>query len=235
MRKDWTLEFCVELKRRNLKVSWQLPSGTRSEALDEEVLQALYDTGCRLITYAPESASKETLRDIKKKINIERLITSIRTANRIGHTTKFNIVLGFPDDTMTGILKTAWFVFKMALWGADDCTVTKFSPYPGSELYRKLRDENKIPPPDDAYIYSLAGFMDFTRTETYCKNVGGKFLSLLIVSMHAIFYSTAYITHPNRIFRAIKNLTKKRFQPSNVLEQRLYDILMRKKYSSTKI
>ena len=234
IRKDWTLAFCDELKRRNLKTPWQLPSGTRSEALDEEVLQALYDTGCRLITYAPESASEETLRQIKKKIKIDRLIQSIRTANKIGHTTKFNIVIGFPDDTLGGILKTAWFVFKMALFGSEDCVVTKFSPYPGSELYRRLRDENKIPPPDDNYIYSLAGFMDFTRTESYCKKVGGRTLSFLVIVMHAIFYSVAYLTHPKRIFRVFKSLTKKHFVPSNVLEQRLYDVFMREKYSAAK-
>ena len=58
VRKDWTLRFCAELKRRKLTVPWQLPSGTRSEALDEEVLQYLYDTGCRLVNFAPERASE---------------------------------------------------------------------------------------------------------------------------------------------------------------------------------
>ena len=234
VRKDWTLAFCDELKRRNLKIPWQLPSGTRSEALDEEVLQALYDTGCRLITYAPESASEETLRQIKKKIKIDRLVESIRTANKIGHTTKVNIVIGFPDDTLASILKSAWFTVKMALYGSEDCTFTKFSPYPGSELYRRLRDENKVPPPSDGYIRSLAGFMDFTKTEAYCNQVSGRTLAFLTFVMHGVFYSVAYLTHPKRIFRVIGNLTKKRFKPSNVLEQRLYDVLMREKYFNTK-
>ena len=229
IRKDWALSFCKELKQRSLKIPWQLPSGTRSEALDEEVLQALFDTGCRLITYAPESASEETLRQIKKKIKIDRLVKSIRTANKIGHTTKVNIVIGFPDDTLASILKSAWFAVKMAIYGSEDCTFTKFSPYPGSELYRRLRDENKIPPPDDDYIRSLAGFMDFTKTESYCNQVNGRVLTFLAFAMHGVFYSIAYLTHPKRILRAIENLTKKRFKPSNVLEQRLYDVFVREK------
>ena len=229
VRKDWALSFCKELKQRSLKIPWQLPSGTRSEALDEEVLQALYDTGCRLITYAPESASEETLRQIKKKIKIDRLVKSIRTANKIGHTTKVNIVIGFPDDTLASILKSAWFAVKMAIYGSEDCTFTKFSPYPGSELYRRLRNENKIPPPSDDYIRSLAGFMDFTKIESYCNQVSGRTLTFLAFAMHGVFYSVAYLTHPKRIFRAIGNLAKKRFEPSNVFEQRLYDIFMREK------
>ena len=232
VRKDWALSFCKELKQKDLKVSWQLPSGTRSEALDKEVLQALYDTGCRLITYAPESASEETLRQIKKKVKIDRLVKSIRAANKIGHTTKVNIVIGFPDDTLTSILKSAWFAVKMALYGSEDCTFTKFSPYPGSELYRRLRDENKIPPPSDDYIRSLAGFMDFTKAESYCNRVNGRVLTFLAFAMHGVFYSVAYLTHPKRIFRTIRNLTKNHFEPSNVLEQRLFDVFTREKLKS---
>ena len=52
----------------------------------------------------------------------------------------------------------------------------------------------------------------------------------LCVAMHAIFYSIAYITHPKRIFNLIRNLTKKHFEPSNVFEQRLYDVFVREKY-----
>jgi radical SAM superfamily enzyme YgiQ (UPF0313 family) len=222
------------LKRRNLKIPWQLPSGTRSEALDEEVLQALYDTGCRLINYAPESASEKTLMEIKKKLKIDRLMESIRMANKMGHTTKFNIVIGFPDDTLPDIFKSAWFIFKMAADGCEDCVISIFSPYPGSELYRRLRDENKIPPPNDEYIHSLAGFKDFTKTDAYCNDISGRTLTFLCVAMHALFYSVAYLSHPSRIIRVIRNLMKKRFEPSNVFEQRMYDIYVREKYFSAK-
>ena len=36
VRKDWALSFCKELKQRSLKIPWQLPSGTRSEALGSQ-------------------------------------------------------------------------------------------------------------------------------------------------------------------------------------------------------
>ena len=46
---------------RACRITWQLPSGTRSEALDEPVLRAMYRSGCRNVTYAPESGSERTL------------------------------------------------------------------------------------------------------------------------------------------------------------------------------
>src|SRR5262249_38566659 len=65
IKRDWILAFCRELERRGLDITYQLPTGTRSEVLDEEVLAALYRTGCRNICYAPESGSPETLARIK--------------------------------------------------------------------------------------------------------------------------------------------------------------------------
>ena len=73
VKKDWIIAFCNELKARKLNVSWQLPSGTRSEALDDETLLAIYETNCRLLVYAPESGSPETLRIIKKNLKLDRL------------------------------------------------------------------------------------------------------------------------------------------------------------------
>ena len=39
IKRDWILAFCAELERRGLDITYQLPTGTRSEALDEEVLR----------------------------------------------------------------------------------------------------------------------------------------------------------------------------------------------------
>ena len=47
IKRDWILEFCRLLDARGLRITWQLPSGTRSEALDEPVLRAMYRSGCR--------------------------------------------------------------------------------------------------------------------------------------------------------------------------------------------
>lgn len=37
INKDWIIAFCRELMERNVNITWQLPSGTGVEALDEEV------------------------------------------------------------------------------------------------------------------------------------------------------------------------------------------------------
>ena len=36
VKKSWIVDFCRKIKERNLTFTWQLPSGTRSEAIDHE-------------------------------------------------------------------------------------------------------------------------------------------------------------------------------------------------------
>ena len=233
VKKDWTLAFCNDLKRRQLNITWQLPSGTRSEALDHETLTALYETGCRLITYAPESGSEETLKAIKKKLSLPRITESIRAAKKIGHTVKINLVVGFPDDRYVDIYKTFMFGLKMAIIGADDCNLAIFSPYPGSELYERLRRENKISPPNDDYFVSLLVYFDLMKSHSYSNHVGPRILVLVRFLLLSLFYAFAYLLHPSRIVRVVKNLFADKFRPSTVLEQRLFDIVVRNRRVQT--
>jgi radical SAM superfamily enzyme YgiQ (UPF0313 family) len=53
LKRSWVLEFCRLIEERGLKFTWQLPTGTRSEVIDDEVAAALYRTGCRNVTLAP--------------------------------------------------------------------------------------------------------------------------------------------------------------------------------------
>jgi radical SAM superfamily enzyme YgiQ (UPF0313 family) len=65
--KTGLIEFCKELVTRNLTITWQIPAGTRSEAIDDEVAEWLYKSGCRNITYAPRSGSQEVLKGDQKE------------------------------------------------------------------------------------------------------------------------------------------------------------------------
>ena len=79
LTKKWIIEFCNAILDRKINFSWQLPSGTRSEAVDFEAAQLLYKSGCRNFGYAPESGSPEILTTIKKKVKIDSLIQSLKS------------------------------------------------------------------------------------------------------------------------------------------------------------
>jgi len=230
IKKDWILEFCNELKKRVINnITWQLPIGTRTEALDEETLKALYDSGCAYICYAPESGSQKSLNIIKKRIKIDRLIESIKTAVKIGHTVKLNFIIGFPHETLIDCLKSVFFGIYCSLrFGVSDVIYSMFSPYPGSELYEKLKKEKKLII-DDNYFKKLMVYMDLTQAQSYCEHVTGKILTFLRFIGFFFSYIAIYLSRPIRIYRFFRNFFRKDFFPNNLFEQRIYDYYVRLK------
>ena len=210
VKKDWIIQFCRELINRKLNVTWQLPSGTRSEAIDAEVSKWLYASGCRNMNYAPESGSQETLKRIKKKVVISRLTKSLRSAVKAGLNIKINIIIGLPDETHWDVLKTLWFLVKMSWHGANDVSVGVFAPYPGSELYRRLVSEKKITHSDE--YFSKLAYVDITETVSYTERISSEWLRIYNWLGFAVFYGTNYLFRPSRFFATIKHLVEGRHE-----------------------
>jgi hypothetical protein len=101
-----------------------------------------------------------------------------------------------------------------------------FSPYPGSELFEKLKNEKKINVDDD-YFKKLMAYMDVTQAHSYCENVSGKTISILRFIGFSLSYISIYISRPIRIYKLFRNFFQKEFSPSNLFEQRVYDFYTR--------
>jgi radical SAM superfamily enzyme YgiQ (UPF0313 family) len=224
--KKWILRFCDELLRRDLNISWQLPSGTRSEAMDEEVLTAMFAAGCANVTYAPESGSTRTLETIKKKVKLDSLTSSVTSAVACGLSVKCNLILGFPGETRRDVLATLRYAVRLAYIGVEDAGLFIFSPYPGSELYSELCAEGRIPAMDDAYCESLLAYMDIKATGSYCRAIGARELGMWRLAGLIAFYAVSYGRRPRRILRTFANIRGGRAH--SVLETRLHDLRQRK-------
>lgn len=223
VKKDWIIEFCNELINRGVKITWQLPSGTRSEAIDSNVCKLLYESGCRNMNYAPETGSENVLKEIKKKVKLDRLLESLRSAVRNKINVKMNIIIGFPFETHLDILKTLFFLVKLSWYGAHDVSIGVFAPYPGSELYDQLVKNGKINHDDD-YWQKLA-YVDITSTKSYSNFVSEKWLKFYNLTGFIVFYSSNYFFRPARIFITIKNLLSGRHASRG--EMALAQIFMR--------
>lgn len=225
LKKSWILEFCGEIERRGMNFTWQLPTGTRSEVIDDEVSRALYRTGCRNITYAPESGSPATLKRIKKQVDLGKLTKSIRSALAAHVNVKVNMVIGFPDDERSDMVKSVLFAWKLALLGTHDLAFFIFSPYPGSSLFDQLRAEGRIGELDDTYFRSLVAFMDVFSSTGYCRKMSGRELKYWRFIGMASFFGLSYLVRPWRLVKLIKSLITN--QGDTVLEQRLGAVLRR--------
>jgi radical SAM superfamily enzyme YgiQ (UPF0313 family) len=212
VNREWILDFCDQLEQRGLAITWQLPSGTRSEALDEPVLRAMFRTGCRNITYAPESGSQATLERIKKKVKLHRLEESMRTAVEVGLNVKANIMIGFPHERETHLRETLGFIWRMARMGVHDVSVWSFSPYPGSELFGQLRDAGHLRELDDTYYASLLSYSDVSGAVSYAEFLDSRRLQRYRLAGLLLFYGVSYLLRPARPLRSVRNILTRRYE-----------------------
>lgn len=204
IRKEWILEFCKELSAQGVLITWQLPTGTRSEALDLEVLRQMYATGCRNITYAPENGSERMLKILKKKVDLRAMIHSLRSARKAGLVTRVNIIIGHPKENKQDLMYSLRFLAWAAWVGCDDAAVMIFAPYPGSEDTASLIDQGVVSLTSDYYYLALA--RSGWSTRTYNPGMSTRFLILVQYGMLLAFYGIAYITRPWRIVAAFWSL-----------------------------
>lgn len=205
VKKSWIVNFCTRIAERGMSFTWQLPSGTRTEAIDDEVARLLHHSGCRNLSYSPESGSPTVLHRIKKKIKVDSVIDSIASSNRQNMYVKCNIIFGFPGETLKEVMESYWFIVRMAAAGAYDLAIWAFSPYPGSELFDEIAARDGIVL-DDAYYDSLRSYADTSKTVSYSEHISDKRLKALRWIGVALFYGTAWLCRPIRPFRMAWNI-----------------------------
>lgn len=217
LKKDWIITMANLIIESGLKITWQLPVGTRSEVLDEDVVGLLYESGCRHLTYAPESGSEYMLKQIKKKINKKAMLHSIRVAYKAGIKTKAHLLVAFPDESFKHVMQSYGFAIRLAFVGLHDLAFSPFSPYPGSELSEKLLKEGKIAYSDN-YFYSLV-----ENRESFSQHLPTWSLKPLCTGGMILFYGMSFLLRPVRILSLIKAVW------SNQAQTKLDAALIRRK------
>jgi radical SAM superfamily enzyme YgiQ (UPF0313 family) len=227
IKRDWILDFCTRLLKEDFRVSWSLPSGTRSEVLDREALRLIKESGCSYLVYAPESGSAETLAKIKKKVKLDRLEDSVLEARRQGIVVRTNLIIGFPSETRRQVFQTLLWGLKMAVRGVDEVPVFLYNPYPGSELFDELAAQGKVRLSDDYFfvLTSINGKYISSQSVSYNPHIGAVELVFWRTLFMGANYLVSYLLYPARIVRTLRSL----FSPgsSTVLEHRLKDALRR--------
>jgi len=172
----------------------------------------MYRSGCRNVSYAPESGSERTLEAIKKKVSIDHITESMRVAVRIGLNVKANILIGFPNEDADNLRETLRFVFAMARIGVHDVSVWTFSPYPGSELFADLRAAGRLPQLDDDYYASLLSYSDVSSAVSHTAALDSSSLQRYRLAGLLLFYGVSYLTHPSRPLRSLYNIATRRYE-----------------------
>ena len=222
IKKDWIIKFSKLLLEKNLDIAWRIPAGTRSEAIDSEVAYYLKKSGCYRITYAPESGSPRLLKLIKKKVNLDNMLRSIKDSKKQGMLVELNMILGLPDETHGDIWKTTWFLMKCAMLGVDSAPLHMFRPYPGSALFNRVLEENKIQVDnDDDLVDSLLTIVSSYENSTsswevtyYNDNISKAWYEFYYRMILLSFHASRYILRPSNIVQSGRNILTNNYKNS---------------------
>lgn len=234
IKKEWIIEFSNELVKRNLNIKWNIPAGTRSEAIDDEVAYHLYKSGCKDITYAPESGSEKILKDIKKKVKLSNMLKSMSSANKNNLRIYTNIIYGIPGETHLDILKTIWLLIKCSWAGAYEIGLATFHPYPGSVLFEKLVKEGKIDLTTDDFFYRTITLTPANKSEFhYNEKVSARWYQFYSILSYLLFFSTNYLFRPKRFLLFVRNVLSKNYKSR--FERTITRLFYNERYKTKKI
>ena len=202
LKRDWVVDFCAEIEKRGLDISWQLPAGTRSEIIDEEVAGLLVKSGCKSLNFAPESGSERTRKHMKKMLTDEKLFRAVRASVKAGLNVGCFFVLAYPTDEKQDMKDTVRLARRLGRAGVDDVSAGFFFPLPNTEITRQLQKEGKVTVNDDFLklpIYVHNKFL--TEDRKYCEHFTAKQLTRWKYRVVAAFYGNSFLFNPGRVFR----------------------------------
>jgi len=233
LKRNWVVEFCDEIVRRNLKITWQLPAGTRSEIIDDEVAAMLVKSGCRSLNFAPESGSERTRKHMKKMLTDEKLFRAVKAAVRNGLNVGCFFVLAYPTDEKEDMKATVRLARKLGRMGVDDVSAGFFFPLPATEIVRELEKEGKIRIDDDFLklpIYVHNKFLSEERK--YNEHFTAKQLTKWKYWVVLNFYLTSAVFRPGRVFKTIWNALRGR--ETSKMESFLHETLRKFRIKGSK-
>ncbi|MBI5625017.1 MAG: B12-binding domain-containing radical SAM protein [Elusimicrobia bacterium] len=205
VKKDWITAFCREVVARLPGITWQIPVGTRAEAIDREVTDLLVASGCGAVTYAPESGSERILKAVEKRVHLDRVEASARAALDSGMQVCLFMIVGFPQEEEEDLEATFRFIRRMARMGVHEIAVSTFVPFPGTALFAEVDRASPIAVDDD-YCYWVAGATRLVAIKSFNPRLSDERLRRLKLSAMAQFYAISYAAHPTRFAGMLKAL-----------------------------
>lgn len=124
------LTISEKIRDERLGIIWYC--NTRVNLVDKDLLKAMYEGGCRGISYGIESGSQKILDASKKIMHVKQAENAIYWAKEAGIKVYCSFIFGLPGENWGTICETLSFVKKTLPTGAQFNVAV---PYPGTALF----------------------------------------------------------------------------------------------------
>ena len=133
------MEFCRRLREEKINLIWTCNG--RVDNLDDEMLEEMKKSGCKMIRLGVESGSQEVLDRIRKHLTLEQIEKGVRMVKKHGIQALGGFMFGFPYDSRESIEQTIRFAKKLS---PDQVQFSICMGYPGTSLYEYAKESNLL-------------------------------------------------------------------------------------------
>ncbi len=130
LRPERVEQFCDELDRRRLNVTWTCQ--TRADCVHEESIARIRRSGCEQIGFGLESADPEILRIMRKELDLDKVREGVRLCRKHHLLVTLSFLVGVPGETVDSVRRTLRFLEEC---DPDFASCFCFVPYPGTDLF----------------------------------------------------------------------------------------------------
>lgn len=184
---NFAKEVCRKIINSNFKkAGFGSPSGVRMKKNTRELWELMKKAGWETIVIAPESGSANTLKLMKKDLNLSivpEVISEIKRA-------KLNVLgffmVGYPGETIEDLNKTLSFIKENDF---DLVSIHNFQPIPGTPVYNRLVDNGDI---EEDVLPKKFGYGDRVYTPKELSSINFQLLSmkmyLYFITKNPVFF-----------------------------------------------
>jgi radical SAM superfamily enzyme YgiQ (UPF0313 family) len=181
MRRPRVFEVCDEIDRRGLKgLIWSIRA--RTDALDPQVLDRMWESGCRRICFGIESGSNEILRRVDKRmISTDHIGEVIRASKKRGYEVLAFVMIGNPLETRRTVGMTRRLLTGLPI---DLVQVASLFPLPKTPIYNELMARTGRDPWREHVLYGTK----MSPVERLDTDLGDEEIQQLVTEMYLAFY-----------------------------------------------
>ena len=193
-------QLCNMILEAGLKMTWSCTA--RVDTVKPDVLDLMKKAGCWEISFGLETGSNELLQQMDKAAEVEKSEQAVKWTAEAGIRTKGLFMLGYPGENEETIQKTRDFVSRIPM---TIMNLTKFTPYPGSPIYRDLygtniRDDHWEKMNGMNFVWAPEG-MTVEELDRHYQSILMSFYKRPQIGRH---YLKMTLRYPNHILRLLR-------------------------------
>jgi len=133
-------ELCqLILARMPVPIRWQCT--TRLDLTDRNLLELMHNAGCFRVFYGFESGDRETLRRVRKKLDLDNAIQVLRWTHETGIKSIVGFMYGFPWETEEQVNNTTKIIKRISRFVNEINPLGIMVPVPGTAIYKEYADQ----------------------------------------------------------------------------------------------